>query len=143
MRPFDPASIPRYTVISLPFQFPESPHRISKFFVVLGHLNNHAICIKATSQVDVYLNNKEQKAGCVFYPHGECSYFHEDTAIQPDNQIPIQHALLQESHRRSELEIKGTLPSEFEKQLIKAVQESVTISPREKKRILQIINDPQ
>jgi hypothetical protein len=139
MNTFDPASIPKYAVIILPFQFSGSAHRISKFFVVLSHQRGHAICLKATSQVNIYLNNKEQMAGCVFYEAGKVKCFKNDTAIQPDNQIPISHDELKAAQVKGELEIMETLPADFEEKLRKAIQDSVTISGREKKRILQIL----
>ncbi len=139
MSTFDPASIERYAVILLPFQFSGSPYRISKFFVVLGHREGHAICLKATSQVDIYLNNKDQMAVCVFYEAGTVKCFERDTAVQPDNQIPISHHQLRAAHTKGELEIMETLPADFEEKLRKAIGDSVTISGREKKRILQML----
>lgn len=140
MNTFDPASIPRHAVISLPFQFSGSAYRILKFFVVLGHRKGHAICLKATSQVDIYLNNKDQMSGCVFYQAGKVKCFKNDTAIQPDNQIPISHGHLKAAQAKAELQIMGILPTDFEEKLRKAIQNSVTISGREKKRILEMLD---
>jgi len=140
VKTFDPASIPRYAVIHLPFQFSGSAHRISKYFVVLGHREGHAICLKATAQVDIYLNNKDQMSGCVFYQSGKVKCFQNDTAIQPDNQIPISHDELKAAQAKAELEIMQTLPADFEEKLRKAIRDSVTISGREKKRILKMLD---
>jgi hypothetical protein len=80
--------------------------------------------------------------GCVFYKSGEVKYFNQDTAIQPGNQVPISHDQLSAAHYNSELEIMEILPPDFEQKLRKAIQQSVTISGRERKRILNIIDSP-
>jgi hypothetical protein len=89
--------------------------------------------------VELYLNSKEQMAGCVFYRRTETSIFKFDTAIQPDNQIPISHAEIESNYAKNSLDILGSLPEGFERQLINAIHNSVTISGREKKRLLLIL----
>lgn len=139
MKNFRAAQLQRYTVICLVHQFGNSEHSLSKRFVVVGHRDGYAICLKATSKVKVYLNNKESMAGCVFYEGGELPCFEKDTAIQPDNQIPISHAEIESAHRENCLDILDQLPRSFEKALIQATRNSVTISNRERKRLLSIL----
>ena len=140
MSSFKAASIPKYSVICLPIKFGESEHRLSKQFVVLCHQGGYAVCLKATSKVEIYINNKEQMGGCVFYKRGETTIFKQDTAIQPDNQIPISHLEIETNHTRNSLDILGVLPVAFERQLIQAIRNSVTLSDRERKRLFLVLN---
>jgi hypothetical protein len=107
---------------------------------VICHLGGHAICLKATSEVEIYLNNKERMAGCVFYRGGETSIFEHDTAIQPDNQIPIPHQEIEAANSKSCLDILGVLPATFEHRLIEAIRNSVTLSHVERKRLSGVLN---
>jgi hypothetical protein len=110
-----------------------------KLFVVLGHVEGTAVCIKATSKVDVYLNNKEMRAGCVYYEAGETGYFIKDTAIQPDNQFPISHEHIRSCHRDRIFEDLGILPRGFGEALKSAMNNSITMDERKKKRISELI----
>lgn len=135
----DPASIPRYSVIRLPYRFGTASYTERKRFVVLGHQKGHAICLKATSKVDVYKNNPEKLAGCVFYKAGEVEIFPEETAIQPDNQIPIPHTHLLMMHGKGALEWLGSLPADFETKLRAAIDNSTTLDDRQISRLLDLL----
>jgi hypothetical protein len=139
---FNPASLPAFSAILVPYRFGGSPYLVSKIFVVLGHRNGFAICLKATSNVELYKNNPEKLAGCVFYKGGEISLFREDTAIQPDNQVPIPHAHIADMHQKMALKLLGSLPADFVTKLILAIENSTTLDDREKERIMEILQRP-
>jgi len=134
---FDPHSILPFTVIRLPYWFEGESHAESKLFVVLAHKNKHAICLKATSKTRIYETNAEMMAGCVYYVGGELQCFPQNTAVQPDNQIPIPHYTLCSEERKGNLEI-WSLPEDFRKKLIAAVANSTTLTGRGKARLAEL-----
>jgi hypothetical protein len=136
---FSPASLPKYSVIRLPYRFSGTSYSDPKRFVVLGHKAGHAICIKATSRMDFYRNNPEKLAGCVLYGAGEVSQFGEETVIQPDNQFPIPHAELQDLYDKGGLDLLGTLSMDFEAKLKTAIENSTTLNERELARLLSFL----
>ena len=137
--PFDPSNISRFSVIRVPYQFQGEISK-EKLFVVLGHRSRNAICIKATSKVDLYVNNPEMMAGCVFFKAREISCFSLDTAVQPDNQIPIAHRDIIAAHRDGSLEIT-LLPDSFEERLRKAITDSTTLDDRLRARLLELLDE--
>ena len=136
---FDPSAIPQFSVISLPYAYQGDPQPQLKRFVVISHIQEFAFCIKATSKVSLYINNPQMLAGCVLYRAGECDCFECDTAVQPDNQVPIRHADISSSHERGELQILGTMPEDFKERLRAAANNSFRIVPRERNRLLQFL----
>jgi len=135
---FDPANIPRFSVIRVPYKFDEELIPLSRLFVVLAHAGGCAICIKATTKTSLYKNNPSQMAGCIHFQAGEVLCFPEETIIQPDNQIPIEHSHIRDSHIRDQVQIH-TLPSDFPAKLREAVRKSETLTGRERKRIESLI----
>ncbi|MGA2601109.1 MAG: hypothetical protein ABSH09_29430, partial [Bryobacteraceae bacterium] len=131
---FDPHSIPTLSVIRLPYLFDGAERAVKKRFVVLAHIDGHAICIKATSKTTIYETNCDMMAGCVYYRAGELDCFPESTAIQPDNQIPIRHYLITSAESRGELEV-WQLPHDFREKLIDAIENSITLNRRQKERL--------
>jgi hypothetical protein len=136
----DLSAISRFCVIRIPFKFSGQTFEERKRFVALGHFNNHAICLKATSKVAIYQNNPEKMAGCVYYGSGETALFERDTAIQPDNQIPIHHDQLENALIAGTLEIMGTLPLDFEAKLRVAIENSTTLDDRRRSRLIALLN---
>ena len=112
---------------------------ISKLFVCVAHFNGHAICLKATSKLDLYKSNSARMAGVVFLPAGSVSCFPADTVIQPDNQVPIPHPVIVTQHKQGTFAVVATLPAAFESQLAAAVNASETLEPREQKRLAQLL----
>jgi hypothetical protein len=98
-----------------------------------------AICLKATSNVSIYKNNKELMSGVVHYEPGELSFFPLETVIQPDNLHPIPHIHLKRCHADGTFIELGDMPASFHEQITKAIVSSVTISPARRKSILQQI----
>jgi hypothetical protein len=139
---FNPASLPPCSAILVPYKFGGSPYLLTKIFVVLGHRNGFAICLKATSNVELYKNNPEKLAGCVFYKSGEIPLFNQDTAIQPDNQVPIPHAHIAAMHEKKALKVLGNLPADFVSKLTLAIENSTTLDDRKKERLLEILQHP-
>jgi hypothetical protein len=78
-------------------------------------------------------------AGCVFYKGGETSIFEYDTAIQPDNQVPIPHEEIEAAKSKNSLDILGVLPGTFEQRLVDAVRNSVTLSQVQRRRLWGIL----
>lgn len=139
MESFDPNSLERYCVVALPHRFAGDDYDERKIFVVLCHRNHHAICLKATSKVQIYKNNSDAMAGVVFYGAGQFKAFHLDTAVQPDNCVPIPHERLRESKENLNLDVFGALPDDFHGRLLKAIGNSLTLDDRQRKRLLDIL----
>ena len=139
-RGFEASELEAYTVIRVPEAFREQDAPGPKRLVVIGHQDRFAICIKATSKTQPYRNNPEMKESSVFYEvgqHPEC--FPEETAVQPDNQVPLNHAQLNEWYRRGVLEILGQLPrTPFEEDLLRAA-DGPRINSRKKERIIAMV----
>ena len=123
MKIFDPSSLQKYSVIKLPFQLGNESHTLTKRFVVICHEAEYAICLKATSKVEIYKNSKDLMAGCVYYQAGQLKVFQLNTAVQPDNQVTISHAYLSESHKNGSLDYLGLMPEDFEAKLLKAIKD--------------------
>jgi len=136
---FDPSSIPRFSVIRLPYNF--EGNLIEKLFVVICHRAGNAICIKATSKVAIYRNNPQRMAGCVHYAGGALKCFPVETVVQPDNQFPIAHTDILKAHTKGVLEVHPPPPN-FEQALLKAIRDSATLDERLRERLLMAINGP-
>jgi hypothetical protein len=132
---FDPAALPPFTVILIPYTFENVT--VKKIFIIVCHENGFAFCIKTTSNSEYYKNSPALMAGCVFYKAKEHSCFHEDTYIQPDNQFGIAHSQIADAEKTSALTILGTMPADFKEKLTKAVTSSITMNSRKKARILK------
>jgi len=85
----------------------------TKRFVILGHREGYAICIKATTKVEIYKNNPERLSGCVYYQAKEVTFFETETVIQPDNPFPIPHPYIADCEKNGKLQILGNLPKDF------------------------------
>lgn len=123
----------------MPYQFQGKQDPEAKLFVCICHEAAHAICMKATSQVVIYENNKEAMAGAVYYRAGELSFFPQNTVIQPDNQFPIPHTHLNTCHNSGTFAVLGRMPDDFRQRLIDAVKASVTMTSVRKQHILERI----
>jgi hypothetical protein len=77
-------------------------------------------------------------AGVVFYKGGDLRCFPADTAIQPDNCVPIPHTTVAEARERSRLEVREILPDDFDARLQKAIDNSVTLDDRKRERLARI-----
>src|SRR5690348_11393196 len=135
----DPASLPRFSVVRIPYRFTNATNDEIKRFVILGHQAGHVICIKATTKVDVYKNSPEKMAGCVFYKANEVKFFETETAIQPDNPFPIPHAHIIACASASNPQILGNLPSDFCDKLKLAIEISCTLSKERKYNLIELI----
>jgi hypothetical protein len=76
-------------------------------------------------------------AGIVFVRAGTLSCFNRDTIIQPDNPVPIPHPNLVTQHANGDFEILGAMHDGFPEDLARAVRASITMAPREQRRILE------
>ncbi len=132
---FDPSSIAIFSVILVPI--PINGGHETKRMVVIGHSENHAICLKATSKVDFYKNS--QFKDVVFYSAGEYSFFEKDTAIQPNNQFAISHENLENYHKNGSFKILDQLPSTFKSSLIVAIGNSHTMNSKKSKRLMSLL----
>lgn len=126
-------------MIRLPYYFEGQRDAEFKYFVVIGHKADHAICIKATSKTTIYESNREMMVGCVYYRGGELGCFTENTAIQPDNQIPIPHDTLASEEREERLQM-WQLPGDFKQKLAAAIANSTTLSRRQKERLTALLD---
>jgi hypothetical protein len=84
-----------------------------------------AICIKATSQIDIYKNNKELAAGVVSYDAGVLPFFPLATSIQPDNLHPIPHRHLIKCHAEGTFVELGNMPQDFQDRLVKSILDRI------------------
>jgi hypothetical protein len=135
--PFDPATLPAFTVFLQPYRFENVT--IRKIFILICHENKHAFCIKTTSNSEFYKNSLELMAGCVCYKAGEHQCFGEDTYVQPDNQFAIPYVEIGLAEANGGFKIIGIMPNDFKEKLIKAVTASATMNARKKARIPKAI----
>jgi hypothetical protein len=135
---FSASNLPLFHAIYVPYQFEGEPKPLRKWFVILQHLNGFAICIKTTHRTEVYESDKERMAGCVFYKAGEVECFPVHTAIQPDNQFPISHKVIESEEAAGTLKVSA-LPSNFRERLRQAIKDSSVLSGRERARISKIV----
>jgi hypothetical protein len=143
--PFDPSSIPPFSVIRVPYRFGNEPP-VSKLFVVLGHKSDgrgiaYAIAIKATSNEALYAGDARRRQGCVCYPPGALECFPRATFVEPDNQFPIKHMDIRRAYQAGQFELH-CLPEDFEQQLCTAIKASITMSLREKQRMAEFVRCP-
>jgi hypothetical protein len=106
-----------------------------KLLVVVSHQRGHALTMKATSQVALYLNDPEQMAGCVFYGAGEAC-FHLDTVVQPDNLFMIKYAQL-----RKPSCVIGQLPEDFHGKLVQAIRASIGLDANRQRMLLAMLGE--
>jgi len=134
--PFDPASMPRFSVIKIPATL--DGQKQFKRFVVISHIPGYVYCLKATSQTAAF----EACRDCVLtYKKGECKQFEKETVIDPRNQFPISHAELKKSIQDGEFEDHGCLPSDFRERMTEVVKNSRVIEPRKKARLLKELGE--
>jgi len=106
-----------------------------KLLVVLTpNQQGHAVTIKATTQIDLYLNNEDAKAGVVLYRAGE-TCFQEDTAVQPDNWFAVDHRNIHAEH------LIGHLPDDFHGKLVAAIRASVRLTVKQRTTLLKMIGE--
>jgi len=140
--PFNPASIKKYSAIKIRHYFADHSYHEYKRFVVLGHRDEYLICIKATTQVELYKNNREKMAGCVYYCAKELQFFEKDTAVEPDNQFAIPYSEIIQAYKDGEFHILGEMPDTFEVDLLNAIEDSGTLSQVESARLKSLIEAP-
>lgn len=141
---FDPAQFERFAVIRCDYRFAGDADSLpGRLFVFLDNVTLDkqalALCVKATSKVEPYRNNPRMMQGAVFYKGGVVPCFPKDTIIQPGNLFPIPHLELIRNNGQGKAAVVGVMPPAFMSELLKAVQDSVTMSPKEKKRILSLL----
>ena len=115
-------------------RLPGAADQEAKLLVVLSHQQGHAITIKATTQVDLYLNNAEAMAGVVLYEPGD-TCFRVRTAIQPDNWFAVEHRNI-----RAE-DLIGHLPNDFHERLVTAIRASVRLTGKQRAKLLTMIGE--
>jgi hypothetical protein len=136
--PLDPAKISKYSVIQVPIKFDEGSAKALKLFVVVCHEQQCLICLKATTRVESYKNDKERLAGCVYYKAHETVFSYE-TVIQPENHFAIRYSDIRTHERNGEFRVLGRLPSDFEPKIILAIENSLTISRSLRKKLIDAV----
>ena len=135
---FDASGIKPLSVIYVPYTFAGKGYAEWKHFVVLTHQNGHAICLKTTTQVNYYLGNKSKLLSCVYLKFGTVPEFSQDTIVEPDNQFPIEHGLIEGAYLNPKFRV-FSLPPDFYVMLCEAVQRSETLKWPPKKRLMEIL----
>jgi hypothetical protein len=122
---FDASSLEPYTVIRIPQAFGD---QLPKRFVVVGHNQGAAVCVKTTSQTLGYKNSRENMESCVFYEKGkQPNCFSDETAVQPNNIVAYRYEQLNEWYRDGTLHVFGILPFEyFKRELMRALDGVLT-----------------
>ena len=128
-----PEHIAPFTVIRIPFTFPDQPGDEPKFFIVLGHFDGHAHCLKTTTQSRFYDSNPDAMAGCVVYEAGTVACFRKRTIIPSDSHFEIRHYKLAVDSSRGSLEVIGAMPPDFRGRLLQAIGNSETLDGRGKR----------
>jgi hypothetical protein len=137
-QPFDASRIAPLTVIYVPYTFSGKGYAEWKHFVVLCHVDGHAICIKATTQVSYYTGNPTKLVGCVYLKLGTVLEFNQDTVVEPDNQFPIGNAEIEAAYADPRFRM-FSLPADFREKLCEAVRNSQTLKWQPKKRLEAIL----
>ena len=106
-----------------------------KLLVVIDHKQGHAVTMKATSEVALYLSDPEQMAGCVYYRAGEAC-FHKNTVVQPDNLFMIPHTKL-----RDRSCVIGHLPPDFHNRLVAAIRASIKLPKARRRGLLEMLGE--
>jgi hypothetical protein len=132
--PFNPQTIPQFSVIKIPVQL--IGYTELKRFVVISHIPGHVYALKTTSQTETFDHDPQQLKGVVVYEAAECPMFEKRTVIDPRNQFPISYSDLIQHDQDGCYEHLGILPADFKQRLIDAVTASRLIEPNRKKRLL-------
>ncbi len=115
----------------MPYQYP-GEEAVAKIFVLICHDGNHALCMKATSQISMYANNADQMKGVVYFAAMELPFFPVDTAVQPDNPHPITHIDISRCQANGSFKLLGNMPKDFPERLMSAIANSITMKPARK-----------
>jgi hypothetical protein len=134
-----PCHLPHFSVIRFPFDFCDGYGPVPKRFVVAAHLNNSAICIKATSNTNAFQSRPERMRGVVLYRACECLAFEMDTIIDPTNCFAVPHADLEKHDRTGKLERFGVL-DDLKERLSVAVAQSVELEPARRAGLLRCLS---
>lgn len=108
--------------------------------MVLCHRDSYAICLKATSKLDLYDNNPIKNKGCVRLAVGYIDCFPLTTIVDPDFHFPIHHSVIWKAQENGTFEVHK-MPMGFEDRLRKAIANSGTLGPIKRARILSMISD--
>lgn len=82
----------------------------------------------------------DRLAGVVLYQANSLSFFPEKTVIDPSTLVPIHHSRFAQ-HSGSAFKIVGKMPDDFHGKLVAAINASIVLEPKTKKRILGYINE--
>jgi len=91
--------------------------------------------VKATSNLELYVNDAQRHAGTVHYRAGETVFRHA-TVIEPDNVFAVDHRKLQDPRR-----VVGQLPGDFHAKLVAAILASIMLSPERQVGLLRMVGD--
>lgn len=127
---FDSAGLPSLSVIRVAIAFGKGESQ-EKLLVIAFHDGSHAVCMKATSKVELYRNNADKMAGAIFIPAREVPCFPLDTVIQPDNLFPVPHLNI------TSASVAGELPDQYRLKLIHAVERSSSLTEVRRARLLR------
>lgn len=97
--------------------------------------------IKATSKVERFRTEKALWDACIFYKKGTVAFFTMDTIVDPSNYIPMLHSTLIKEANKGRYRIEGKMPDGFHEKLVRAIKIHPTIEPKQKKIILECINE--
>ena len=106
-----------------------------KLIVLAFHEMDCAVCVKATSNVALYVNNPEKMAGAVLMKSGAYPFFPKDTVIQPDNLFAVKHS------RIAPEMVIGLLPESFRAELVDAINNSITMAENRRQKLLLELRD--
>jgi hypothetical protein len=107
-----------------------------KLVVLAFHEMDCAVCVKATSNVALYVNSPEKMAGAVLIKSGTYPFFPKDTVIQPDNLFAVEHS------RIAPGVVIGCLPESFQADLVDAINNSITMAENRRQKLLLELQDP-
>lgn len=108
--------------------------------MVLGHIRECCVCLKATSKVSQYKTNPKLLAGVVLLSPSELACFKLETAIQPENVFAIPYEALKDHHNRCRLEISEVSNSDMRRRLEVAITASSRIISTRKIKLIEILN---
>jgi len=110
-----------------------------KRFVVIGHTDNAAILLKATSKTERFLERTDLLSGVVFCRANEFDQFEQDTVIDPANAFAVPHIKLRQYDSSRLLENLGVVEP-LRERLTAAIERNITIERARRRGLLRCLD---
>jgi hypothetical protein len=146
--PFDPLKLSRYTVFRVWYEYP-GQRAEEKLYIALRHEKQESgrivcRCIKTTCRTEPYEADAERMKGAILYEANVLRFFYTKTIIDPyRNFFEMPHAHLLKEANNGRYRIEGKMPEDFRGKLIRAIEQSITLEPKNKTLLLSYLEEPK